>query len=120
MSARTKARRIIWIRRAVQTVALLLFLVVLAANRPADGAAPTAPVTIFFDLNPLVMVSTWLSTHTLEGISLLGLLVLLHVQLLEGHTFALEEAPRGLARGAPHRGEEQDLGPGCRCPRSSR
>ena len=99
MSAQVKARRIIWIRRVVQTVALVLFLVVLAANRPADGVAPTAPVTIFFDLDPLVMVSTWLSTHTLEGISLLGLLTIA-VTLVFGRVFCGWFCPFGTLHNA--------------------
>ncbi len=86
MSVTTKARRIIWIRRSVQIVVLAVFLYLLTANRPADGAAPSAPVDFFFDLNPLVMVSTWLATHTLEGISLLGLLVL-GITLIFGRVF---------------------------------
>ena len=71
-SVAKRARTIVWIRRFVQTVALVLFLVLLTANRPANIAAPTAPVSFFFDLNPLVMISTWLATHTFEGLSLLA------------------------------------------------
>ncbi len=47
MTAHARARRIIWIRRGVQTLVLLLFVALLAANRPASGAAPTAPVSVF-------------------------------------------------------------------------
>jgi MauM/NapG family ferredoxin protein len=99
VSSQTKARRIIWIRRLVQTLALALFLIVLAANRPADGIAPTAPVTIFFDLDPLVMVSTWLSTHTLEGLSLLGLLTIV-VTLVFGRVFCGWFCPFGTLHNA--------------------
>lgn len=99
MSARTKARRIIWIRRLVQTLALVLFLVVLAANRPADGIAPTAPVSIFFDLDPLVLVSTWLATHSLEGLALLGLLTIV-VTLVFGRVFCGWFCPFGTLHNA--------------------
>lgn len=86
MSVARRARVIIWTRRTVQGAILLLFLSLLAANRPADGAAPTRPVDLFFDLDPLAMVSSWLATHTLEGISLLGLLFL-GVTLVFGRVF---------------------------------
>jgi len=77
---------IIWIRRAVQIAVLAVFLYLITANRPADGAAPTAPVDFFFDLDPLVMIATWLATHTLEGLSLLALLTL-GVTLVFGRVF---------------------------------
>jgi len=86
VSVLSRARLIIWIRRSVQVAVLGLFVYLLTANRPADGAAPTAAVDFFFDLDPLVMIGAWLSTHTLEGISLLGLLVL-GVTLVFGRVF---------------------------------
>ena len=99
MTVTRRARIIIWIRRAVQVVVLAVFLYLLTANRPADGAAPTKPVDLFFDLNPLVMVSTWLATHTLEGISLLGLLVLV-VTLVFGRVFCGWFCPFGTLHNA--------------------
>jgi len=94
-----RARRIIWVRRAVQTAVLGIFLYLLTANRPADGVAPSAPVDFFFDLDPLVMVSTWLATHTLEGISLLGLIVLA-VTLVFGRVFCGWFCPFGTLHNA--------------------
>lgn len=82
------------IRRFVQTVVLGVFLVLLAANRPADTLAPTAPVTIFFDLNPLILVSTWLATHTLAGLSLLALLTVV-VTIVLGRVFCGWFCPLG-------------------------
>jgi MauM/NapG family ferredoxin protein len=76
VTAHARARRIILVRRGVQTLVLLLFVVLLAANRPASGAAPEAPVGTFFDLDPLLMVTSWLASSTLAGISLLGLVTL--------------------------------------------
>lgn len=94
MSVAQKARRIVWIRRLVQSFALILFLALLAANRPANISAPTAPVSFFFDLNPLVFVSTWLSTHTLEGLSLLAIVTLL-VTVFLGRVFCGWFCPLG-------------------------
>ncbi len=99
MSAVQKARRIIWIRRTVQTVVLAAFLYLLTANRPANGTAPSAPVDLFFDLNPLVMINSWLATHTLEGISLLGLLTLV-VTLVFGRVFCGWFCPFGTLHNA--------------------
>ena len=99
MSVTSRARTIIWIRRTVQTMVLAGFLYLLTANRPADGAAPTAPVDLFFDLDPLAMVSTWLSTHTLAGVSLLGLLVL-GVTLVFGRVFCGWFCPFGTLHNA--------------------
>ena len=99
MSAVQRARRIIWIRRSVQVVVLAAFLYLLTANRPADGAAPSAPVDLFFDLNPLVMISSWLATRTLAGISLLGLLTLV-VTLVFGRVFCGWFCPLGTLHNA--------------------
>jgi MauM/NapG family ferredoxin protein len=93
-SVAKRARTIVWIRRIVQTVALVLFLILLTANRPANIAAPTAPVSFFFDLNPLVMISTWLATHTFEGLSLLAVLTLL-VTVVFGRVFCGWFCPLG-------------------------
>ena len=90
---------IIWIRRAVQIAVLAVFLYLITANRPADGAAPTAPVDLFFDLDPLVMIATWLATHTLEGISLLGLLTV-GVTLVFGRVFCGWFCPFGTLHNA--------------------
>jgi len=99
VSVQDKARRIIWIRRTVQTLVLALFVLLLFANRPADGVAPTAPVTTFFDLDPLVMVTTWLSSRSLEGISLLGLATL-GVTLVLGRVFCGWFCPFGTLHNA--------------------
>ncbi len=94
MSAHARARRLIWTRRTVQGLALLLFVVLLAANRPTTGLAPDAPVGVFFDLDPLVMIATWLSTHTLAGASLLGLATIA-VTLVFGRVFCGWFCPLG-------------------------
>jgi len=94
-----KARLIVRIRRTVQVVVLALFLYLLAANRPADGAAPTAPVDLFFDLDPLAMIGAWMASRTLEGISLLGLLAL-GITLIFGRVFCGWFCPLGTLHNA--------------------
>jgi MauM/NapG family ferredoxin protein len=99
VSVTSRARTIIWIRRTVQLVVLVAFLYLLAANRPADGAAPTAPVDLFFDLNPLITIATWLATHTLEGIALLSVLTVA-VTLVFGRVFCGWFCPFGTLHNA--------------------
>jgi len=99
VSVTSRARTIIWIRRAVQIAVLAVFLYLLTANRPADGAAPTAPVDLFFDLDPLVTIATWLATHALEGIALLSLLTV-GVTLVFGRVFCGWFCPFGTLHNA--------------------
>ncbi len=94
MNLSTGARKIIWLRRLVQTLALCLFLVLLTANRPADILAPTGPVGLFFDLNPLVLINSWLATHTLAGLSLLALITVL-ITFVFGRVFCGWFCPLG-------------------------
>ena len=99
MNTTTRARLIIWIRRCVQLTVLGAFLYLLAANRPADGAAPDATVDLFFDLNPLVLLTTWLATHTLTGLSLLALITVA-VTVIFGRVFCGWFCPFGTVHNA--------------------
>ncbi len=56
-----KAKGIVWLRRSVQTVCLLLFLYLFlqTAYHPIDR--PGGPVTLFFQLDCLVLLATWLA-----------------------------------------------------------
>ncbi len=99
MTVAAKARLIIWLRRATQVSVLALFLYLLAANRPADGAAPGARVDLFFDLDPLAMVGAWLAARSLEGISLLGLIAV-GVTLVFGRVFCGWFCPFGTLHNA--------------------
>ncbi len=72
--ARRRGRLVVQARRLVQTAVLLLFLwLFLAARAAADGPA-AGGTGLFFDLDPLVQVGTWLTSHELAGLSLLALL----------------------------------------------
>jgi MauM/NapG family ferredoxin protein len=68
-----RAKRIVWVRRVAQTVVLLLFLGLLLATRDSGEGRTSGPLALFFDLDPLILLSTWLSTHALAGLSLLAL-----------------------------------------------
>jgi len=99
VTARTRARRLIWTRRAVQTAALLGFLGLLVANRPGSGDGPSGPVSLFFDLDPLVLVGTWLAAHTIAGLAWLGLGTLVVTALL-GRVFCGWFCPLGTLHNA--------------------
>jgi MauM/NapG family ferredoxin protein len=89
-----RARRLIWTRRLVQTAVLGLFVVLLAANRPTTGEGPQGPVKLFFDLDPLILVGTWLAARSLADLSLLAL-VTVAVTLVLGRVFCGWFCPLG-------------------------
>jgi len=94
-----RARLLIWLRRGVQAAVLGLFLVLVAANRPVSGTRPEGPVGLFFDLDPLVGLGTWLATHTLAGLSLLALITVA-VTVLLGRVFCGWFCPFGTLHNA--------------------
>ncbi|MBM3319696.1 MAG: 4Fe-4S dicluster domain-containing protein [Candidatus Eisenbacteria bacterium] len=86
MIARRRARIVVWTRRAVQGIAFVLFLSLLLATRsPADGP-PDGALSLFFDLDPLLLAATWLSARSLEGLSLLALATVV-LTILLGRVF---------------------------------
>lgn len=93
-SKQARARRLIRARRLVQTLVLGLFLVLLAANRPAASESPEGPVKLFFDLDPLILVGTWIATRSLADLSLLALITVL-VTLVLGRVFCGWFCPLG-------------------------
>ncbi|MBN2315788.1 MAG: 4Fe-4S binding protein [Sedimentisphaerales bacterium] len=56
-----KVSGIVWLRRCIQILCLLLFcyLFLQTAYHPINR--PGGPVTLFFDLDPLILVATWLA-----------------------------------------------------------
>jgi len=85
VSAQRRGRNVVWTRRAVQALALLLFLGLFLAAHQREGR-PAGGLGLFFDLDPLVLLATWLSGHTLAGLSLLALLTVA-VTLVLGRVF---------------------------------
>jgi MauM/NapG family ferredoxin protein len=85
VSPQRRGRILVWTRRTVQTLALLLFLGLFLKAHQREGP-PTGGLALFFDLDPLVLLATWLSSHTLAGLSLLAL-VTVAVTLLLGKVF---------------------------------
>ncbi len=105
MTRQLRARRIIRTRRCVQTAVLILFLVLLAANRPTTGEGPGGPVKLFFDLDPLIFAGTWLAARSAADLSLLAL-VTVAATLALGRVFCGWFCPLGTlhqAAGTLHR-----------------
>lgn len=86
MNPSDRARLIIWIRRGIQCFCLVLFFALLLATRDQQGAAPSGWLRLFFTIDPLILLSTWLSTHTLANLSLLALTTV-GITLLLGRVF---------------------------------
>ncbi|MBZ5536504.1 MAG: 4Fe-4S binding protein [Acidobacteriia bacterium] len=94
MAKREKASWVVWLRRLVQTAFLLLFfyLFLETAYHPINKAGEH--VTLFFNLDPLVALTSWLASHTLVRAMLLSL-VTLGVTLLAGRWFCGWICPLG-------------------------
>ncbi len=86
MSPRRRARLIVWIRRVVQTGCLLLFCALLLATRDPGEAEVSTLLGLYFDIDPLVLLATWLANHSLAGLSLLALLTIA-VTVILGRVF---------------------------------
>ena len=72
----TKTHPVVWFRRSTQTGFLLFFLYLFlqTAYRPINQIG--GPVTFFFDLDPLVLVTVWLAAHAIAATLLLSLITL--------------------------------------------
>ncbi len=94
MKKRKRTSPIVWLRRSVQGFFLLLFfyLFIQATYHPINQTG--GRVTLFFELDPLVMIVTWLATYAVPAILLLSL-VTLGVSLLFGRWFCGWVCPFG-------------------------
>ena len=86
--ARKKKRtsKVVWLRRLTQTIVFLLFVYLFLQTEyhPIDKTG--GPVTLFFEIDPLVLVTSWLSSHQLVTALLLSLITL-GVTLVAGRWF---------------------------------
>ena len=84
--ANPKASLPVWLRRLSQTVFLLLFFYLFLATvyRPENEAGGL--LTLFFNLDPLVMITVWLGGHAVASGLLLSFITLA-VTLVFGRWF---------------------------------
>jgi polyferredoxin len=84
----------VWLRRLSQTVFLLLFLYLFTITAYHPENATGGPVTLFFNLDPLVMFTLWLGGHAVAA-ALLFSFITLGVTLLFGRWFCGWVCPFG-------------------------
>jgi len=89
-------------RRIVQIVCLALFLGLVLAARPRPGGAPSHLVELFFHLDPLILVTTWLAAHAVAAGALLAL-VTIGVTMVLGRVFCGWVCPLGTIHAAAGR-----------------
>ncbi len=80
VSSKSKKKKrtspVVWLRYAVQAFFLLFFLYLFMQTtyHPIDEVG--GPVTFFFEIDPLVLIATWLANHAAPAILLLSLITL--------------------------------------------
>lgn len=99
MSQKSLAKKVVWIRRAIQIGSLAMFFWLFWAVRVHEGAAPSRWLRVFFDLDPLAAAVTWLAGHELRSMPLLALLTVL-VTILFGRVFCGWICPLGVVHNA--------------------
>lgn len=97
MSARPSAWT--WTRRIVQVGCLLLFLGLFLKTRLQIGAEPSAGLKLFFWIDPLVLIFTWLATYAVPAVLCLSLITIF-LTLIFGRAFCGWVCPLGTIHAA--------------------
>lgn len=79
--AKKKTSSMVWVRRFSQTVFLLLFLYLFMLTVYHPDNETYGPVKLFFDFDPLVMLSVWLGGHFVSAL-LLSLITIVFTIIL--------------------------------------
>jgi polyferredoxin len=95
MARKKKTSRVVWLRRVVQSLFLTLFFFVFlqATFHPENQVGPG--VTFFFELDPLVLLVSWLGSSVVPKVLLLSLITV-GVTLLAGRWFCGWVCPFGV------------------------
>ncbi len=86
--------KIVWLRRTVQTVSVLAFFYLIYKTDYSSDNKPGGPVEFFFQIDPLVLIDTWIAGGVIETGLLLGL-VTLGITMLLGRFFCGWICPMG-------------------------
>jgi polyferredoxin len=86
MAKKRRAPAIVWARRITQTTIFLLFIYLFLRNTYHPIDATGWHVTLFFDIDPLVLLTSWLASHVVVKTLLLSLATL-GITLLFGRWF---------------------------------
>lgn len=92
--AKNPTHPLVWSRRFVQIAlfAFFFYLVLNTTEHPIDRVE--GPVTLFFDINPLVLITTWITANAVPAILLLSLITVA-VTLIFGRWFCGWVCPFG-------------------------
>jgi len=83
------------LRRVVQIAALRVFFGLVLAARPQAGPEPGHGLHVFFHLDPLIYLATWLSAHAALTAGMIGALAVLALTAVLGRVFCGWFCPLG-------------------------
>jgi polyferredoxin len=86
MAKKRKTSWLVWLRRFTQTFFVWLFFYLFLHTVYSPINRTEGPLKLFFDLDPLVALNTWLASHTIERAMMLSAATLI-VTLLFGRWF---------------------------------
>lgn len=92
--AKNKASLPVWLRRLTQTAFFLLFLYLFIQTAFHPINTTGGPVGLFFELDPLVLLTVWIATHAIASALLLSLVTVVFT-LLFGRWFCGWVCPFG-------------------------
>jgi len=99
VSQKSFAKKIVWIRRIVQIVSLALFFWLFWAARLHEGQQASPWLRVYFDIDPLAALITWLASHELRTVPVLALTTVV-VTILMGRVFCGWICPLGVVHNA--------------------
>jgi len=94
VSSRAVGKKVVWARRVVQAACLCLFLFLFWAAGLGEDEEASPWLRAFFDVDPLVLIATWLSAHELPAAFLFAFITLGATVLL-GRVFCGWVCPLG-------------------------
>ena len=92
--AKNKTSSFVWVRRLSQTAFLLLFLYLFVLTAYHPGNETSGPVTLFFNMDPLLLFTVWLGGHAVASAFLLSFITL-GLTLIFGRWFCGWVCPLG-------------------------